>query len=237
MQYNGFRFCSGSAGGNPEDVLPILKHRVSVGRVPLPWRAALALAALALASGAGLLTYFIAAVALPVGIGIALAFTGAMALGVWHRLPLSARKEAMRRARVGSLAGLAATAAYDVIRWFVVWVFGLSVWPFAALPLFGQLLVGNALAGKLQLAAGIGYHLANGVTFAIAYALVAGERGGFWGVAWALCLECAMLAFYPGWLDVRARGEFFSMTFLGHIAYGSTLGTACRRWLRVESSV
>jgi hypothetical protein len=54
-----------------------------------------ALVVAALASGAGLLAYFIAALPLPVGIVIALAFTGAVALHVWHRLPLSARGEAM----------------------------------------------------------------------------------------------------------------------------------------------
>jgi len=195
---------------------------------------ALIFAALALASGVGLLAYFIAALALPIGIAIALVLMGTLAVAVWRRLPTADRELAGRRARVGFLAGLVATAAYDSTRLLVVWAFGLSVSPFAALPLFGQLLVGEALWGRLQWPAGIAYHLVNGVTFGIAYALIAAERGVLWGVAWALCLEAAMLAFYPGWLDVRARGEFFSMTLLGHVAYGATLGAMTRHQLNAR---
>jgi hypothetical protein len=38
-------------------------------------------------------------------------------------------------------------------------------------------------------------------------------------------LEAAMLAIYPGWLDLEAvMKEFVAVSVLGHIAYGTTLG-------------
>jgi len=67
------------------------------------------------------------------------------------------------------------------------------------------------------------------VCFAIGYAMLAAPRGVWAGIAFALVLEAFMLTFYPGWLNVEAIGEFFSMTILGHVAYGATLGSLCRR--------
>ncbi len=100
--------------------------------------------------------------------------------------------------------------------------------PFEAVPLFGQVLVGASSASILTNALGVAYHVANGIGFGFAYALVAGSRGLFAGIAWALVLETVLLAFYPGWLDVRAGREFVSVFMLGHVAYGATLGWSAK---------
>jgi hypothetical protein len=133
------------------------------------------------------------------------------------------------RVWAGVRAGLAATAAYDVTRLALVQLLSLKVSPFAALPIFGQLLVGQSAGSAAGTAAGVAYHLANGLGFGTAYTLLLGRRGVLTGIAFALGLEALMLTFYPGWLDIRAVGEFVSMSMLGHVAYGAVLGWLARR--------
>jgi hypothetical protein len=195
----------------------------------LPLRVGVLGAAVALSTGVGLVVYFVSGLSLPIGIGVALLVTGTVGGLAWRRLDADRRALVRRRAGAGALAGLAATAAYDVTRFVVVTAFGLHVRPWAALPLFGQLLADVPADTAPAWVVGFGYHVANGVCFAIAYAMLAAPRGVWAGVAFALGLEAFMLTFYPGWLNVEAIGEFFSMTILGHVAYGATLGSLCRR--------
>lgn len=75
------------------------------------------------------------------------------------------------------------------------------------------------------------FHFVNGVTFAIAYAVWFGRRSWWWGIVFGLGLEAFMLAIYPGWLDIRAIGEFTSISVVGHVCYGATLGGTVA-WLR-----
>lgn len=196
----------------------------------LPLRTAVPLALVGLITGAGLVVYFITGVSLPLGIlTVAVLFITA-SLSLLQRLGAALRASFLHRVRVGIIAGVAATAAYDATRWTLVGLFSLSVNPFEAVPLFGELLVGSASSG-VHWAAGIAYHAANGVGFAVAFTIVAGERGPLAGVVWALLLESAMLTFYPGWLDVRAIHEFVSVSALGHVAYGLCLGFVARELL------
>ena len=194
-----------------------------------PVRAAVLIAAVFLSTGAGLVAYFLSGVSLPLGIGAALLASGGVAVAVWRRLTPAQRATVLSRVWIGLRAGAAATVAYDVTRFVVVKAFGLSVNPYAALPLFGQLLLSQTESTPATVATGVAYHVANGVGFGTAYAVVLADRGILAGVAWALVLEAAMLTFYPGWLDIRAIGEFFSLTLLGHVAYGATLGWLSRR--------
>jgi hypothetical protein len=82
---------------------------------------------------------------------------------------------------------------------------------------------------------GTAYHATNGICFAIAYSMLAAPRGVLTGIGFALVLEGFMLSFYPGWLHVQAIREFFSMTILGHVAYGATLGVMARRLARTST--
>lgn len=143
----------------------------------------------------------------------------------WSHSDAASRLHLRRRLSTGLVAGLAATAAYDVSRLALVQVGGLRVSPFKALPLFGQLLVGVDSPPSVALFAGAAYHLLNGVAFATAYCLLLGGRDWRLGILWALGLEAAMLAVYPGWLDLgNVLGEFAAMSILGHVAYGAVLG-------------
>ncbi len=196
------------------------------GRAGVRYRILLGL--LFLASGAALVVYLVArlslALALAVTVGVAVA-SGAL---VWRRLAAPARREARRRLGVGVVAGLAATLTYDLARWLAVELGGLEFWPFEVFPLFGQLLVGTGAPAPLALVVGTCYHFLNGVSFAVAYTLILGDRGWSAGVAWAVVLEALMLTLYPGWLDPASMAEFFGVSMLGHLAYGVVLGAACR---------
>jgi len=97
--------------------------------------------------------------------------------------------------------------------------------PFAAVPYFGQSLLGSAASSRSAWIAGFVYHLLNGIFFSAAYGIL--FTGGRWwfGIVWALTLELAMLALYPSLLDIRAvMQEFTIMSVSGHVAYGCVLG-------------
>jgi hypothetical protein len=129
------------------------------------------------------------------------------------------------------LVGALGLGAYDLTRWTVVLLFGSSINPFEAFPVFGELLTGSE-SERLNWVAGTGYHIFNGIGFAIFYVIMFGERGVRAGLLWAFALEAATLAIYPGWLDIRARGEFTAVSLSGHVAYGAAIGAASVRMLR-----
>jgi hypothetical protein len=193
--------------------------------------AAFALALVGLATGAALVVYFIAGVSMGLALAIVITLIAATALMTWSRLRPDARQEFRTRVWAGARAGVPALLAYDVSRMAIVRVADLGMNPFEAIPLFGQLLVGAGAPSLATSVVGVAFHAANGIGFGIAYTVVAGERGPVAGVLWGLGLEAAMLTFYPGWLDIRAVQEFVSVSILGHVAYGATLGWVARHLL------
>jgi hypothetical protein len=132
----------------------------------------------------------------------------------------------------GVIAGLAATAAYDVTRLLLVQLGRLPLSPFATWSIFGQLIAGGGSPHWVTYAVGSAYHVLNGTAFAIGYCFLFGGRSWRWGIAWGLGLEAAMLAIYPGWLDLdTVLVEFTTMSFVGHLAYGGVLGLVSQRRL------
>jgi len=160
---------------------------------------------------------------------VLVAGTGTTAVVLTRRLPAGVRRALSRRVRLGLLAGLAATAAYDAVRYLAVAVTSWSVRPFQVFALFEQLLVGRDAPAGVQYLAGTGFHLLNGLGFAVGYAMVVRRPGVVSAVVWALVLEAFTVALYPPWLGLTAVGEFVSVSLLGHLAYGATLGLATAR--------
>ncbi len=191
----------------------------------------LLLAALPLASGAALIIHVLTTISLGmalIGAGIIVSGAGILA---WMRLPSPARTEIIRRAKVGLMAGFLATIAYDVSRWLIVTIFHDTFAPFHVFPIFGYAIAGTNLSPAVATIIGTLYHYANGVLFAVAYAILLAPRGWWTGILWALGLEALMLTVYPGWIQPTPFEEFLSVSMLGHIAYGSVLGTFSRRLL------
>jgi hypothetical protein len=194
-------------------------------------RATVLLGLAALATGAALLVYFLAGVSLRLSLLATLAIAAWAGWLVWHRLAPEGRSEIARRLRAGLLAGVLALAGYDLSRLLYVRVTGSAFWPFETFRLFGQLLAGSGAPPAAILLTGTAYHVANGLSFAVAYTVLFGYRGWWAGLLWALMLELLMLAFYPAWLGLRALSDFLVISLLGHTVYGLILGTVSRRLL------
>jgi hypothetical protein len=138
--------------------------------------------------------------------------------------------------RIGVLSATAALVAYDVSRLLVTVVLGYSISPFTAFPYFGAGLIGSSAPESARWVAGAAFHVTNAVTFGVAYTVVAGHqptlrRGIALGIAFGLGLEAVMLGLYPAWLQIPNLREFASMSMVGHVAYGATLGFLSQRGL------
>jgi hypothetical protein len=138
---------------------------------------------------------------------------------------------ARRLVVVGLLAGVAATLVYDISRLGVHAVGGFDTHPFKAFPLFGAALAPSASPAG-QLVVGTAFHAVNGLGFGLAYTLLCGRCGVGAAIAFGLALEAAMVALYPSWLQLDGLGEFLTMSVLGHLGYGATLGWSAQRLLR-----
>jgi hypothetical protein len=190
------------------------------------------IAALFLASGAALVVYIVSGISLRwtfAGLGLVAVSVVVLAL---RRMPSGRRAFVRRRIAVGAVAGLAATLAYDAVRYALVEFAGMRVRPFEAWRLFGLALTDVDLPPAAVFAAGTAFHLCNGVAFGIAFTLAFGQRGPIAGVVWALVLETFMVSLYPGWLGLKALDEFIQVSVAGHLAYGTVLGYLARSLLR-----
>jgi hypothetical protein len=184
-----------------------------------------------LATGVGLLAY--------IASGISLLFTAAAAAGVaafaviWidRRLDEERRRTLRRHIYVGVWAGLLATVAYDTSRFVLIEVTGIRFWPFDIFRVFGEALFGAAFGDRVTRIGGFLYHVTNGIGFGVAYTVWWGRRGVLAGVLFAMGLELCMVIVYPGWLQMKAIGEFLQVSVIGHVVYGGVLGWSARRAL------
>lgn len=150
----------------------------------------------------------------------------------WRRFAPARRAWLARRVRAGAAAGFPALLAYDGARYGLVSLATLSFEPFHALPLFGRAILGAATPELPATLVGTGYHVANGLSFAVAFTILVARPSVIKGIAWALVLECAMLLLYPGWLGLSVAGELLPVSVAGHLAFGSVLGFGSARMLR-----
>jgi len=184
--------------------------------------------AAALFSGAALVMHIVAGVSLRAALLSAGGGVGAAVGWRWWRATRCERVAVARKAKVGLMAGLVATVAYDAAK------FALSQWeaspynPFEVLPAFGALLVGASAAPPLIYLAGTAYHLWNGIAFGVAFCLIFRRARVAAGIGWGLFLELFQLTLYPGWLDIRFYREFVQISFIAHTVYGVVLGAACQ---------
>jgi hypothetical protein len=188
-------------------------------------RLTVVIASAGLASGAALVGYVTTGLSLGLGLASSVVLAGAVVSLAWRRLGPAMRDVLKQRAQLGCVVGVAATLAYDGVRLLVAAVFGLHVTPFAAIPLFGQAIIGGEASPEVRVAVGFTYHYLNGIAFSVWYVVL--FRHHWWplGVIWALVLEVAMLLIYPGWLAIGALlDEFTLMSMTGHLAFGATLG-------------
>jgi hypothetical protein len=184
-----------------------------------------------LGSGAALVAYILSGISL-LWTFVAFVSVSVVILAVaLQKMSDANRSMILIRVAVGAVSGLAATLAYDLVRLSLVEFGRLDLRPFETWRMFGVGLVGGAKSDASAMAAGTAFHFYNGVTFGIAYTIAFGRRGAWAGILWALALEAIMVSLYPSWLDMKALGEFLSVSVIGHIVYGSVLGSMAKRLL------
>jgi hypothetical protein len=182
------------------------------------------LASLPAAGGAGLVAYVVAGASLPLAVATVALIGAAAWTAAMRAVSEPVRRRLRARLRAGAAAGLVATLAYDSVRYGVVALFSLSFEPFHVLPIFGRLFVGTSAPEGLAVVVGLAYHLANGIGFGIAYALIVRRPSIATGVAWGIGLELCMALLYPSWLRIVALREFLAVSAIGHVVYGGVLG-------------
>lgn len=181
-----------------------------------------------LSGGAALVIHILSGISLRLGLAVAAAALAGAGRSVWRRASTTQRGHLRRALNVGVISGLVATAVYDLTRTLLSQLDTSPYDPFEAVRMFGVVLVGPSAPQALGYAAGTGFHLVNGVAFAVAFCLLFGPRGVVAGIGWGLFLELFQITLYPGWLDIQAYREFAQISALSHVAYGATLGTVSR---------
>jgi len=188
-----------------------------------------------LASGVALFFHILRAAPLPEMLAITWAVGLAVIIAVVARSEPSVRDELLRIGTIGVVAGLASTAAYDASKALLSNLDPAAYNPFEASRIFGEALIGAGWPDPVIRAVGLLYHVSNGTTFGMAFALLLGPWSSrhigsaiLAGVAWGLFLETFQLALYPAWMNIKFLDEFRQVSFGGHVVYGACLGLIVR---------
>lgn len=188
-------------------------------------------AALFLASGASLLVYVFAGVSLGLALVISAVLVASAVAFTWKRSSSEKRKFLVTRIKVGLLAGLVGTVAYDASRFLLIKITGIQFWPFDIFDIFGKAILGQSAHSFWVTPVGVAFHFTNGIMFAVSYTLLLGTRGPLYGILWALGLETLMVITYPRWLNITFIGEFLSVSIFGHFVYGTAIGYIAKKLL------
>jgi hypothetical protein len=170
------------------------------------------------------------------GLDLRLAAVGLITIGAgcWtmavQGLDPARRARLRHRVKVGAVAGVLATASYDLARYGLVSLTSMTFQPFHVFTRFGALFIGQDAPTPWLYLAGIAFHVANGIGFAIGYTLLTRRPRVWSAMTFAFGLELCMALLYPSWLRMTALGEFLQVSILGHAVYGLVLGTITRRY-------
>jgi hypothetical protein len=157
-----------------------------------------------------------------------------LALAVLSRSTLP-NQELKKRIQVGAVGGIVGTLGYDLVRIpFAVAGYRL----FAPIDSYGLLIAGADMSSPTSDTLGWLFHLSNGVTFGIMYAVVAARRHWAAGVAWGLILESAVV-FSPFRERYGLSGQNVSIAIAygAHVAYGFPLGRMVQRLDRTADTL
>lgn len=149
-----------------------------------------------------------------------------LALAVLAELP-RVPAELRHRIRVGAVGGFVGTLGYDLVR-VPFAMAGQRV--FAPIESYGVLIADASTSSELTSFLGWGYHFSNGITFGIAYAVIAARRHWLWGVGWGLVLE-SVAVFSPFATRYAIAGQVVPIliAYGAHVFYGLPLGRLVQR--------
>jgi hypothetical protein len=138
------------------------------------------------------------------------------------------RRLLLNRLLVGTIGGALGLFAYDVGRWLIQTLFPLEFDAFLPILSFGSLITGDPVTSASASLAGWAYHISNGWTFALVYAMIAGPARWWYGLIWGGMLEVGMLLVYPILFSQINYPPFLVVSIAGHVLYGSVLGLFCQ---------
>ncbi|MEA3503277.1 MAG: hypothetical protein U9R47_10910 [Actinomycetota bacterium] len=137
-----------------------------------------------------------------------------------------------RRIRLGAVAGVAGTLAYDVFR-IPFALAGQRI--FAPIYSYGLLIDGGGMSSPWTDLLGWLFHFSNGVTFGIIYAVVMAGRFWGFGVLWGVLLEAvAFLSPFTDIYGLTGKWVAIGIALAAHVAYGLPLGLMVDRFDRTE---
>jgi hypothetical protein len=143
--------------------------------------------------------------------------------------------EMRERIRVGAVGGALGTLGYDIVR-LPFALAGQRV--FAPIESYGVLVIDASASSNLTSTLGWLYHLSNGVTFGIAYAMMAARRAWPWGVAWALLLETvAVLSPFAARYGLSGQVVPIAIAYGAHVFYGYPLGRLVQNLDRTNAAL
>jgi hypothetical protein len=136
-----------------------------------------------------------------------------------------------RRVLLGLLFGIAATAAYDLIRLILQTALPVDFNAFRIHAVFGEMISGAPRTSTEAKVVGWSYHISNGLTFALCWTMVMGRAKWWQAVIYALVLQTMMVILYPHAFGVsRSSKAFLGISFTGHATYGLVLGLLTQRF-------
>lgn len=134
----------------------------------------------------------------------------------------------MRQSRVllaGLVAGLAATAVYDLYRLFLALVVIDGFVPFRVQPVFGRIITGQPSTHPLALAAGWAHHAWLGAILGMVFAAIRPAGGMLAGAIFIALIQTGRWILYPDvFLAGLAEAEFLLKGVIGPLAWGATAG-------------
>jgi len=160
------------------------------------------------------------------------AMIGLVVLGSIRRPELG---EVQRRIRVGAVGGIAGIIGYDLVR-IPFAAAGMRV--FAPIDSYGLLILNGHMASPWSNTVGWLFHLSNGITFGIMYAVVAARRHWGWGVLWGVTLETFVIVSpFVERYALAGQATQITLAYGAHVAFGYPLGRVVQRLDRTDEEL
>lgn len=201
--------------------------------MPVPRRRLSLIIACLAASTSGLALLLLAGgiVSLSSSITVLAPLTAITLLAIWAVLERESEEEFLNRFTGGIIAGAAGLIAYDLVRLLIL-AGGVPFNPFRPIEIFGLLILDVSEDTTQTKLLGWGFHIWNGLSFAVMYTMAVGRGKVLWAVIWALVLEAAMIVTYPSMFHVAVSWPFIVISLVGHLAYGVAVGVTARKVIR-----
>lgn len=161
-----------------------------------------------------------------------------LVIAVTIRAHTGGRAAFVRRVTIGLVIGVFALLAYDLSRAVIAFLTPTSFDPFRAHPNYGAAMLSTSPDTIAALVGGWAYHVWNGLTFSVMYTVAVGRGRLGWAVLWAMGLEVATIVVTPAMTGVdRTDLPFITVSLLGHLFYGVTLGILALNWLPGDATL